>query len=364
MKNLYLNKVLKKFIFLNWFLGAKGEFVFASVIKVLAFTLILPLFVIIGSYFDGTFYLSGDGRGLLEHYGVWAFFLTTPVLLVLTLYILSKFVNLINNIKDYTLEKRIPRGLKVVINRCINSLSLNSKTKYILILFMIVGFFFSIVNIMQTLDPKKTFGNDVFDAYPYIGGYITNKMFLGFLWTVIYPIIFYVILHVTFSMILIMRYMYNKKILHVDFFNKDNCAGITQLGVINTLIMLIYLNYSKILFWLFYTHKNNDYLTILLPAIGFTVLMFVQNFAGVYYIQKFVKSEKNKYLEKISNKLREELKQYKNNDFLGQFPEELLALRNHIISVKPYPYTRIVTVILNFAVSFFPTAMSLAKIIF
>jgi hypothetical protein len=355
MRNIKLNKILKNYFLLN-FLLESGKLSPISSIKIILLGVILPALVVFGSYLDNTFWLSGNGKGLWQHYGVWSLFLTTPILLIIALNILNRFFLIIKNINNYITCLEMPLGLTRIINKQMKSISLKTKTKYILIFFGIIGFMSSIVNIYQTVEPIKYYGNDVFDSYKYFWGFLANKIFLTFIWTLIYPIVGFIVLHVSYSMVIILRYLYQNGILFVDFFHKDNCGGVSNFGYINNLIMGIYINIFFVVFCLFITHSNN-YFTLMLSSVLLAGIMIIHNFLIVYYIQKFVKSEKEKLLKKINERLNEGI----NN--LKAFHHGLLLLRNHIINVRPHPYTKIASVVKNLF-RFFPPAVALLKLLF
>lgn len=356
MKIIKLNKILKSYSPLHYLLDPKREFSLISNIKIIILGSIFPVLVFLGSYIDNTFLLPLNGKGLLQHYGVWSIFLTTPILLIISFNILNRFISILKNINNFITCSELPIELNKTINKEIKSISLKNKMKYILIFFGILGFMSSVVNIYQTIEPTKYYGNDVFDSYKYIWGFLANKMFLTFTWTIIYPLVGFIVFQVSYSMVVILRYLYQKGILFIDFFHKDNCGGVSDFGHINNLIMAVYINIYFVIYCLFITHSNR-YFTLMLPSILLTTIMIAHNFMLVYYIQKFVKSEKEKRLKEINKRLNEKI----NN--ISDFNHDLLLLRNHIIAVKHHPYTKLSFFVINIF-RYFPPIASLIEFIF
>src|SRR5687768_10488171 len=64
----------------------------------------LPLLIALASWIDGTLSMSEPAKGLSQHYGFWAIFLTTPVLILLTAYLYDLFVKHIERPATYCVE--------------------------------------------------------------------------------------------------------------------------------------------------------------------------------------------------------------------------------------------------------------------
>jgi len=342
--------LLKGFKFLSFAFNFDGTISIKRMVLVLLVTLIFPLINILGSYFDNTFYLPGNGRGLLQHYGVWAFFITTPIILVFTILSVHNFILLINNVNRYLINERMPKELEKVISAQLNSISLKSNSRFILLLFIIVGFMFSIVNYIQTLHPLETFGNDIYDSYNYKFGFIANRIHLTILWTIIYPVVLFIVVHIYVSTILILKRIYEEKIFYMDLFSEDGCGGASRFRKIILLITCVYLLIFIVMITLKVTH-NSSYLTINLPLIFMTIFFIAHNSVGIYYLTKIIKSKKNEYLEKINSQLKLSL----NN--LSSIPENLLALRDHVINIKTNPYATDLGKLTGI-ISFFPTLLA------
>ena len=340
MKTTDISTISQRFFILNLFVKDTNKLTLSILFNVFGYFSLFPSFSFLSCTIEYTIYLPGNGRGFFQHYGYWALFATAPILILLTLFLIDKLIFLTSNISKFITEAEVPPPLKNKIEKSLNSLALRTKTKYIFYLFQIIGLLGSIANIVNTIKPKGIYGNDVYDSFSYFWGFLSGKFFLSFIWIFVYPTVFFIIYHVSWTMLDILRHLYQKQILFIDFFNKDNCGGVSIFGLINFIIVSIYMNIIIVLFALSITHANN-YPTLVL-SIGFvSILSISHSFYGVYYVQKIVKDKKNEYLDSINLELNKRVKNLKS------FSQDLIFLRNHILSVKTYPYTRFISFFIN-----------------
>jgi len=105
--------------------------------------LLFPLLILTACWIDGTFTMPVPAKGFRQHYGYWTLFVTTPVVLLLTSYLLRTFVEVIKDIDTYctNLSDELRLSVENLVNKHIYSLSLRSKAKWIL-MFTIVAMFF------------------------------------------------------------------------------------------------------------------------------------------------------------------------------------------------------------------------------
>lgn len=266
-----------------------------------------------------------------------------PNNLFLTLKLYLKFTTLLHNLENFVTNQKLSKDISLLRIYHLNSLSLESNSKYILILFMLIGFMFSLINIKQTIAPMNIYGNDVYDSYKYFYGFLANKIHLTFIWTILYPIALFIIFHITFSMTKILQEISQNKLLHIDLFNEDGCGGVSIFGTINILIMSVYANIFLVIFALSNTHIN-DYNTLEIPLLFASIFFIIQSFMGIYYVHIYVASKRKTLLEKINNILNQQTKTIEKTQ---TFSFDLFLLRKHIISLKTYPYTARQTILVN-----------------
>jgi hypothetical protein len=105
-----------------------------------------------------------------------------------------------------------------------------------------------------------------------------------------------------------------------------------------------------------FTHTK-EYFTINFPLIAISIFFIFHNFIGVYYLHKLIKAQKHLFLSKVNALLN------KNIEDLSSFPFDLLFLRNYIISVGTYPYSKPVRALINL-LKFSPSIIALGNYFF
>lgn len=70
---------LKKYLIFNLSFHDNHISKFGICITFILFML-FPISNYLGASLDNTLLLDGNGKGLLEHYGVWAFYITNPII--------------------------------------------------------------------------------------------------------------------------------------------------------------------------------------------------------------------------------------------------------------------------------------------
>lgn len=301
------------------------------------------LVIVTASFFDGSWTLDGNGIGLLEHYGAWTILLTSPVLLFLGFLILTRLTVAFERLRSSAKDDHLGRRFRLEINSHIRSLWFRKKSRWLVPMFSITGFLFAMINIRQTVLPVETYGNDVFDSYNYFLGFLAFKIYLVALWSIVYPFLGFILIHATVSMIVIMRMSCNYKLLKINLFHEDNCGGMSRFGHINMLIMLSYVCVLGVMLAIIGTHASNSYATINMSLIGFSFLAITQSVAGVYFIRRVIAVKKQEQLEVINDLLDRHL------DRIDEKPpsSNLLQIRNHIIQVHSFPYTKQVGLVVN-----------------
>jgi hypothetical protein len=318
-----------------------------------------PTVICIGSKIDGTWRMEGSGKGFFQHYGMLTIFLATPLLVALSAIALQKFLEALGSLEKYSVGGKVPPELEEMVLKHVQSLSLRTKWGTILIVFSIVGLLFGVANILQTINPIQTYGNDVFDGYSYSLGFYLTKTYLCAIWIVAYPAALFVVLHITVSMVCILRYMCSQKLLRIDFFHPDNCGGVSAFGVINILIMGAYACLFAIMGALQVTHSRNDYATIVIPLLMVSLVFVAQSFGAVYYIHRFAAVKKKESLDIINGFLNTEMQSL---FVTKQFSPGLIYARNHLLGIRTYPYAKLSTLLVN-GFRFVPALAAIAKLV-
>lgn len=331
---------------------------YISCMRSLAVMMILPALVCFGALIDGTWRMADNARGLSRHYGFWTQCVTTPIIILLSVVALQTFLKTIGSLERYSVSGEIPRNLRRLISEHVISLCLRRRSRFILYLCMLTGGMWTVVNVAETTDPLKTYGNLIYDSPDHIVGFFATKFFLFFNWTLAYPLALFVVIHITISMISILRHMCQYKILRIDFFHPDNCGGVSIFGNINSIIMAVYFNLFIVIISLLLTHSNR-YPTLMLAAITATIVFLLQSFGVVYSIHAFAAMKRKEYLGVINEQLNSQMV---TTIHAGRFSADLLSARSHLLSLKTYPYTSQVRLAVN-AMRFLPAVVALTKLL-
>ena len=322
----------------------------------LAVYLTFPILIAAACLFDHTFTMVDPAKGFTQHYGFWAIFATTPIILFMTSYLLYKFTNTICDVDEYCVDAsaEVRRSVETLVRRHVESLGLRSRSVAILVMLVIGLLWWCILNVLNTTTPTDTYRHDVFDSYAHPSGFVVTKVYVFIVFAAAYAVAIFVAVHVTLSMISIMKYLRINKIFRIDLFHADNCGGLSRFGNINLLIMGIYINFFIVIFAMYRTHQTT-YPVMLFSLIGSSVLAFAQSVVAVYHIHLAVAARKEECLEVVVERL---------NDLAplslppkNRFPTELLALRNHVAGVSTFPYARGAAAAVN-VIRFAPAAMA------
>ena len=321
-----------------------------------ALYLCFPILIGAACIVDGTWTMASPAKGFSQHYGFWAIFVTTPAILLLTSRLLHQFVERISDIDAYciSMDANIRRTIGVLVERHVQSLRLRSRSATILVMLMLGLIFWCILNILNTITPQNTYHHDVFDAYAHPYGFYVTKVYVFLVFAIVYAIALFVSLHVTISLISVMRFVRNHGVARVDFFHADNCGGMSRFGNVNLLILAIYLNFFIVIYAMYLTHRA-AYLVMLASLIASSALAITQSVVAVYYIHKAIGEKKSDCLAAVVKRL---------NDVVSltmpprnAFPGDLLALRNHIAGVHTFPYAQGAAAAVNI-IRFAPAAIA------
>jgi|GEM_PF-6781779 len=299
--------------------------------------------------------MADPGKGLGQHYGYWAFFTTTPIIIVLTTYLFDKFSTAIQQTDRYCIGLTSEMNTRLVrlVQRHVQSLSFHSRTVWILVFIVFVFFCWWLVNVINTISPIRTYQHDVFDAYSHPYGFYLAKAYLLFALAVVYSTAIFIALHVTVSMFSILTFLCRNDVLSVNFFHPDNCGGTSQFGNINLIILSIYGNLFAVIFANYLTHRHT-YLVMTASFVACSVLAVAQSLGAVYSIHRAVAQKKRECIEVLTAKLNYQFAL----SLAGEhFPDDLLAFRNHLLGVRTFPYTGEALIAVN-VLRFTPVALA------
>jgi hypothetical protein len=296
----------------------------------------LPLLIIIGSFLDGTWRMAAPARGLAQHYGYWTIFATSPIIILLVCFALQKFITAVQKTDQYCigLDDETRRRLDKLIQRHVASLQMRSESVWVFIFIVVILLCWWIVNIVKTIHPVDTYGHDVFDSYAHPFGFYSAKAYIFIVFTCVYSVALFLSLHITVSLISILKFLRRNEILLINFFHADNCGGTAQFGNINLLILAVYANFFAIIYAMYETH-HQTYFVMITSLASCSAVAALQSVAAVFHIHKAVAQKKQECIEEVAAKLNQQMGQALRGD---RFRNDLLAFRNHLIGIHTFPY--------------------------
>lgn len=321
-------------------------------------SLAAPLLLLVATQGDGTFSMRGGAKGFSQHYGFWVIFITTPAIILLTGHLLDRFVEVLRRPEDYVstgADATQIKQLHALVEAEVQSLCLRAKSRFILYFMVVVGLMYYILNVIKTYAPYGTYGHDVFDSWSHPAGYLFTKAYLLPVFIAVYPIALFVAIHVTFSMVRVLRFLCKNDILQISFFHEDNCGGTSCFGDINALVMGMYALLISVLAGMFLTHERT-YFVMQSGLVFCSVACILQSIWGVWAIHAFVRTKKQVCLQEITKRLNRKLSA--SLDSSDDFHDDLLAARNHIATIHTFPYATRVAFLVN-SLRFAPGAVAL-----
>jgi hypothetical protein len=298
---------------------------------------VFPFLIAWGCALDDTLELAMDGKGLSQHYGFWAIFVTTPLILILSSVLIERFMATVTHLDLYFVGSGADTKVQLdcLIDRLVRHISLRSRSSTVLILLSLVFAGFGVHNFLMTTDPMVTYGHDVFDAFKHPYGFFVTKVYVLLVFTIAWSIAAFLATSVTFSMVTLLKFVSRHRILQINVFHSDNCGGTSRFGTLNLLVLALYACLLTVPFAMFLTHKHT-YLAMDVSLFG-CFLLLVQNVMGVYYIQRLVAQKKEECIEATARILNAQLGDTFDG---GQFADHLLSFRAHVIGMHTLPYTK------------------------
>jgi hypothetical protein len=303
-----------------------------------------PFLVAWGCAIDETLELPADGRGLSQHYGFWAIFVTTPLLIILCSVLFERFIATVTNLDVHFVGSSddTKKELDRLVDGVVSHVSLRSLSSTIILVLSLVFVGFSIHNFSNTANPLVTYRHDVFDALKHPYGFFITKVYVFLVFAIVWSIAVFLASSVTVSMVLLLKFVTRHRILQINVFHSDNCGGTSRFGTLNMLVLAIYTCLLIVPFTMFLTHKHT-YLAMNVSLFG-CFLLLIQNVIGVYYIQRLVAQKKEECIEAAARILNAQLSETFGG---GQFADQVLAFRAHVVGMNTLPYTRSVLAVVG-----------------
>ncbi|MFL5383228.1 MAG: hypothetical protein ACJ8GN_11975, partial [Longimicrobiaceae bacterium] len=149
---------------------------------------------------------------------------------------------------------------------------------------------------------------------------------------------------VTVALVRALKFMRAESLFRIDLFHSDNCGGVSAFGALNAIILGIYFCVVGQILVLAVAHTQYIAAQVL-PLCAMSVLIVAQSFIALLSIHQVVQNRKKEALEVVNEHLNREFVALPKK---GQFPDELLSIRTHLMAIKTFPYSREVSAVVNF----------------
>lgn len=273
---------------------------FRTALFVPLFFAIPPLACFWASWKDKTLLLaqSNKGVGLLEHLGFGALFVSGPLIIFLVLMLLRRMASVIERFcADKPGDGGVAAGCR---DRVVNMLTCRTvHFQLILATMMLFGSLALLANYQNTRQATAVFGHDVWDSSAHVIGFFIAKVVLAFEWIYLFPLLIYLGIATSFSILSIVNYIAAKPEIEILPFEPDHCGGYRPLG--KAMLAVIYLNVpiALVVTGDILTHRN-FYLTIVLAVILILAIVLFQVFFPFIKLHRLLVAGKAARLKELS----------------------------------------------------------------
>jgi hypothetical protein len=328
------------------------------ILGVLALTVVWGAVIFLAAANDHVLRLPGIGRGLLEHYGFMACFLTGPFVLLNTYAAVAYFLGLVRDIDQFLVDGADREAAGEIVKPHVESVFLRGRWKYMLFLFAFIGVAVSLADFAPLDHPEAYWGNDVFNARYYVASWATANSYLLLLWSAIYPIGLFYVFHLAISSQLIVINLMRRKMLRLNFLHIDRCAGMAKFGTLNLLLMLIYFWMALAAFALHITHRS-AYASLVIGGIAVTALFVAHSIFGIAWVAKAIRTQRDEAVVSLNERIRNMMEGNKSK-FTAAVAT--MAYRDRVLAVATFPYSGGISYAVNF-LRVAPAAVVIAKLV-
>ena len=300
----------------------------------LTMSLSLPIVVFMAAAIDKTLWMPRPGVGLLQHYGYLVIFATTPLLVLVTRLLVTDYAKTLAAIdQHFTIDNSRNNARRLIRHAKLEFriVGLQGSRRHLLSALMLVGAMALLMNLFAAQQPVIRYGHNVFDAAQYSYGYVAAKLYLAFIWIIVYPIaIFYAV--VVESGLWRLQVLLCDGILKFEPFHPDGCGGVARFGSINIKVFAVFT-----LPWLtavgLYTTHRKEYGTLLAGGLVMSALGTWVSVFGVWPARRFVARERQRLLHDVATRIREAFQ-------AGQPTADLFAFQKRVQTIRVSAYRR------------------------
>lgn len=306
---------------------------YGGVAAILAIGLLQVAAIVAAAYLDHTWFLSNNGKGLLQHYGAWVIVATDPLILLATSFAYYRFRLTLTRLRQSVAPPKAS-DLTKISRRYMAFVQGRDSGRFLYAFFVIIGLLCWINNIVKTVNPIPYYRHDVFDAYAHFNGFIAYKVCLFLSWVIVYPISGYLLISISLSTWIILERCRRRRLLTLRVTHPDNCYGLASLGTLNISLLWPYLLGYIVIFSLMITH-GSWYEAALIPLAVLSGLLLTMSYVVIMPASSILSFAKTAAYDELirANRSGTGQSQYRNNI------SEFALMRLCYVTADATPYT-------------------------
>lgn len=285
--------------------------------------------IIACSYWEGTLFLPGHGKGLFQHYGAWAVLISDPVLLVAAGWAAYRFRIAMAALP--LCAKTQPEAVEPLLKPWLGFARARGNGAMGYVILIVVGLMALLNNIYQTRMPLEFYGHDVFDSSTHLYSFVVFKVILASSWVGVYPIVGYILISASMSTWIILKRLGRRGMLCPDVKHPDNCYGLRNFGTLNIALLAPYAVVYSVIFLLWYTHEN-IYGSMLVPLVVVSALLVLMSYVIIFPVYALLRNAKRVTFASLEQRSRSH---DDDNDHVARFMIERLSF----VLADASPYT-------------------------
>jgi len=257
----------------------------------------------LASFFDGTFFMGGDGRGFSRHYAVWTLLVTDPALLLITAFCYRQFMHMLARVGREARDVQADPSFMKLLHNVRRHLQLRTNARWVYLLLIMIGVMAAIVNWKTTVNPVPYFGNDVFDGADYPLGSIFNKMNLMISWALVYPTCTFFLITMSISFHRLLRKGFATDAIRLNHFHPDGFFGFRKIYELNVLMLLPYVLIFAFIFSLSFTHERS-YPTLIVGQFTYATIFAGASIFTLWPLTNGIRRKRDALEDKLAHKQR------------------------------------------------------------
>jgi hypothetical protein len=229
-----------------------------------------------------------SGLGLSQHFGMIALYTSAPVLVIVLSALATRFAGLLEHPHEFRTDDTV---VAAMIMRGWTTFGGRSD-RHVTALLSIAGMLAVVINTMTANSVMTLYSRDTFDSAFHFGSYYIARVYLAFIWCLLYPAAVVLVVRVTYVLTLLIRLAARRSALHLQWFGTDDCAGMARLGNILLLLTVALLLLSAVPIGMYFTGIGGR---VLLGAtiLFYTISTIVNTLTLFVILHRYVRDRKH-----------------------------------------------------------------------